>query len=186
MKTTYEVNGKTVTIKSTASRFKKTAYQIKREILNDLEKIGITSDYVDLELHKNPMIKSTPAEISWYVNGDNYHYKCDTQDIYRNNLGVIGKLIEMETYAIRNGLKSFAQVMKQFQLGYDDSSNSPNRIKSPKEILGVPEAQNDPEFIKFKYRKLCKKYHPDSGEEASESKMREVNEAYDEVIRGLK
>ena len=48
------------------------------------------------------------------------------------------------------------------------------------EVLGIDKTA-DPATIKKAYRKLAKKYHPDSnvGNEAAAEKFKEVNEAYD-------
>lgn len=60
-------------------------------------------------------------------------------------------------------------------------------MKNPYEVLGIsPNATN--EEVKTAYRNLAKKYHPDNysdGNMASyaEEKMKEINEAYDEILR---
>lgn len=173
----YEVNGRNIVIKPTHSKFSRTANEIKNEILHDLSRIGITSDYIDIELPRNPLKRETPAEISWYVNEENFYYKCETQENYRDNLGVISKLVNMEVYSIKNGLKSFTQVMNQFRIGYNPDTPI---TKSPQEILEIPQGVNDLEYIKFKYKELSKKYHPDNPEGSAE-KFKEINEAYKQL-----
>lgn len=59
-------------------------------------------------------------------------------------------------------------------------------MKNPYEVLGVKEGSSKEE-IKTAYRELVKKYHPDQyGEnplkDLAEEKMREINEAYDELM----
>ena len=56
-------------------------------------------------------------------------------------------------------------------------------IQNPYEVLGVSYGATDAEVTKA-YRKLVKKYHPDlhPGDEEAAKKMREINEAYDNII----
>ncbi len=56
--------------------------------------------------------------------------------------------------------------------------------RSPYEVLGVPMTASDDQ-IKAAYRKLAKTYHPDlnGGSKAAEEKMKEINEAYNLLIK---
>lgn len=56
--------------------------------------------------------------------------------------------------------------------------------RSPYEVLGVPMSATDDQ-IKAAYRKLAKKYHPDlnGGSATAETRMKEINEAYDILIK---
>lgn len=57
-------------------------------------------------------------------------------------------------------------------------------MRDPYEVLGIPRSASDDE-IKAAYRKLAKKYHPDlnGGSAEAEAKMKEVNEAYNVLIK---
>lgn len=56
--------------------------------------------------------------------------------------------------------------------------------RSPYEVLGVPMSATDDQ-IKAAYRKLAKQYHPDlnGGSVAAENRMKEINEAYNLLIK---
>ena len=60
-------------------------------------------------------------------------------------------------------------------------------MRNPYEVLGIsPNATN--EEVKNAYRTLAKKYHPDNYTDSAmasyaEEKMKEINEAYDEILR---
>ncbi|MBU5592847.1 DnaJ domain-containing protein [Clostridium sp. MSJ-4] len=63
-------------------------------------------------------------------------------------------------------------------------------MKNPYEILGIKEGSSEEE-IKKAYRELAKQYHPDQyGDNPlrslAEDKMREINEAYDYLIKNVK
>lgn len=60
-------------------------------------------------------------------------------------------------------------------------------MRNPYEVLGIKENATQDE-IKSAYRKLAKQYHPDQYgnnplRELAEEKMREINEAYDELTK---
>lgn len=58
-------------------------------------------------------------------------------------------------------------------------------IQNPYEVLGLSYGATEEEVTKA-YRKLVKKYHPDlhPGDENAAKKMREINEAYDQIKNG--
>ena len=176
-----EVNGKRVEIKPTKSRFQRTAYQLSQDIYRALERVGITKDYIDLPMCRNPLKRDEPAMISWTVNGKDYYFECSKQERFVDNLGVIAKVIEQESYAIRNGLKPFGMAMNQFRLGYDPDGKMK---RSPREILGVPEYVKDAEYIKFRYKQKARELHPDQG--GDPEKFKELQEAYEELRKEMK
>ncbi len=60
-------------------------------------------------------------------------------------------------------------------------------IQDPYKVLGVSPGATDDE-IKAAYRTLAKKYHPDlnGGSASAEAKMKEINEAYTELMKAKK
>lgn len=180
---TFEVNGKTIKVRVGKSRFSRTEYQLTESILSTLQKIGISSDYIDIPMPRDSYTKQKKkeAEIRWYVNGEEHYYRADKQDNYRDNLGVISKVIEMDVYAIRNGMKTFGQVMNQFKIGYDPSGK---KIRSPREILGIGPSVHDKEYITYLYKQKAKQLHPDT-ENGDAEKFKELKEAFDQLTKEM-
>lgn len=66
-------------------------------------------------------------------------------------------------------------------------NNKENNMKDPYEVLGVSRNASEQE-IKAAYRELAKKYHPDNYQnnplaDLAQEKMREINEAYDQIVK---
>ena len=60
-------------------------------------------------------------------------------------------------------------------------------MRNPYEVLGISSSATNEE-VKKAYRELAKKYHPDNYVDSpvsdlAEEKMKEINEAYDEILR---
>ena len=176
------VNGKKIYIKPGVSSFSRSMSSIRDDIYRAFERIGVTKEYIDLPIPRNVLKKDEPAMISWVVNGQDYFFECKTQDRYIDNLGVISKVIEQESYAIRNGLKSFGQVMGQFRLGWGGESVAP--VKTPREVLGIPSNIKDLDYIMFKYKKMAKDSHPDT-ENGDAERFKEVNDAFEALKKEL-
>jgi len=174
--TKIKVNGREIIITPTKSTFRSSASEMSKKIYRCFEKIGITAEYIELNTPRNPLKKNEVAEICWYVNEEDFYYSCDKQERYIDNLGVIAKIIDQDTYAIRNGMKSFAQVMNQFKLGYDETGI---KDKTPREVLGVPDYMDDLNYIKFMYKKRAKEVHPDQG--GAPGDMEELTKAYQQI-----
>jgi hypothetical protein len=171
------VNGRKVYIKAGRSNFTKTAFQLSQVIYDSFNQIGITKEFIDLPLPRNPMKEGEPAQISWKVNGKDFYYLSNKQRRYVDNLGVISVVIKQESYAIRNGLKTFAQVMNQFAIGYDEDKP---KTKTPREVIGVASDCKDFDYIEYKFKQKAKELHPDINK-GDGNAFRELNEAFVEI-----
>ena len=114
------------------------------------------------------------------VNEKELYFQCNTQERYVDNLGVLGKVIEQESYAIRNGMKEFGQVMNQFSLGYE--ADGPKTL-TPREILGIIPSMKDIGYIEYVYKKLAKEHHPDVN--GDPEKFKEINEAFNQLKKEI-
>jgi DnaJ-domain-containing protein 1 len=108
------------------------------------------------------------------VNGKPHYYKCQSQRRPVDNLAAVEQLVHQEVLFIQRGIKTFGQVMNQFALP------APGDIKDsfdPREILGVGAWDGDKDYLKFRYRELIKKHHPDKG--GDPEKFKEIQKAWE-------
>lgn len=174
-----QVNGKTVRISVPRCHSRKTPASFYRLIYDSFSKIGIEEKYIAIEepkKHGYGMTMDNSVRITWYVNGSKHHYVSKSQPSVVDNLSVVSKVIEMDCYAIRNGLKSFGMVMNQYLL-------EQHSIRTPRQVLGIDDTMSDKDYIKFKYTQLIKQHHPDAGGDAE--RFKEVQAAYEALKKEL-
>lgn len=179
---TIEVNGKTVHYSVSPYRSRNSIAYYKRKILEAFSKIGIEPPYLDVVFGGGMGHTSTDgwAEVTWTISNKDHSYKCSSQPRAVDNLAAIAQIIEVDSKAIRRGLKTFGQVMNQFRIGYDPDAP---HTRTAREIIGVPDSMNDLEYITFKYKQKAKELHPDQSGDAEEFK--ELNEAYEQLKKEL-
>ncbi len=176
-----EVNGKTIQLKISPYNARLSIGNYKRKILEALNKIGIEKQYIDIIFGGGTGYHQKAwAETTWMVNGEEHKYRCDSQSRDVDNVAAIAQVIEQDSKSIRRGLKTFGQVMNQFKLEYNPDGP---RIRSPREIIGIPGDMKDLDYITFKYKKRAKHIHPDA--EGSTEEMQELNQAYEDIKKEL-
>ena len=176
---TIEVNGRHVEIKINKTSAGKNIGAYKRDILRWLERIGISKEHVSIE-HSHYGYEDPFAEIRWVVNNKEYYYKCNTQDNATGCVAAIEQLVHYEVIFIERGIKTFGQVMNQFRIGFDPEAP---HTRTPREIIGIPDSNNDLAYIKFKYKQKAKELHPDQGGDPEQ--MQELNEAFEQIKKEL-
>lgn len=169
------VNGKQVEIK--VNKMKASGHQghYKSNILRWLGRIGIEKDYINIEYaaygYEQPW-----AEVRWIVNGKEHRYRCSSQKSATRCLAAVEQLVHFEVLFIERGIKTFTQVMNQFLL------ENRTEGRSPHEVMGLPFDMKDKQYIKWKYKKMAKELHPDTG--GDPEKFKELKEAYDQLMEG--
>lgn len=159
------INGKVVKLKENLITTGRGIPTLRGDILNWLNRIGITKEYISIEYSGS--LQGSCAEVSWEVNGKPHYYKCQSQRRPVDNLAAIEQLVHQEVLFIQRGIKTFGQVMNQFALpGPDEVKDS----FDPRKVLGIPDNVVDPDYIKFKYREAAKENHPDRGGDSEEFK----------------
>lgn len=167
------VNGKQVEIKVNQMMAGGHQAYYRKNIIRWLGRIGIKKDYINID-HSVYGYEDPWAEVRWKVNGKEHRYRCTSQESATKCLAAVEQLVHYEVIFIERGIKTFIQVMNQFLL--DDKTGG----KSPREVLGIPLEMNDKEYIKWKYKKLAKEMHPDTG--GDKDKFIELKTAYEQLM----
>jgi hypothetical protein len=176
-----QVNGKSFQYKVSQYHARYDLDYYRRQLYAAFASMGIQRDYIELDPWSggNANISVT---VRWHVNGQNLEYTCSSQTTRAGNLASIVQVLEMESKALRRGLKNFQQVMNQFRLDYQPE-NAGQRYRSPREILGIAADMKDWEYIEWTFRKLVKANHPDAG--GKEERMAEINKAFDDLKKEM-
>ncbi|NOR85901.1 hypothetical protein GQ473_07355 [archaeon] len=176
-----DVNGKVIHIKHCRYYARLSLAHYKRIIFDSLEQIGIESKYIDLQFGGGSGLRdSSWAELTWIVNGIEHKYRCDSQQCDVDNVASISQVIAQDIKSIRRGLKSFGQVMNQFQI----EAPTGKREKTSREIIGVEASCMDIDYILFKYKQRAKKIHPDKT--GNQEEMQRLNDALAELDKELR
>ena len=153
------------------------ALQFKNNIENNLVKLGIEKD--DVNVHLEPLaIKKVQASASWYFDG---HYLCYSYNkgSFIENLYVVSKVIELELNALFKGEIS----QDDFVRNFTEEDDIELKRKEARELLGVEENSKDWELIHNKYKILAKEHHPDLG--GNLEKFKAINNAHKMLKREL-
>lgn len=167
--------------RSTA-RFKTTPNRAMEEMLLEVERMGgrriVVSTNVELRQDGLPYANRRPPTdpgVAVYFNRDGRPMciACDQYSTVHDNMRAIGKTIEALRGIERWGGK---QLMDRAFTGFA-ALPAPMECAAPwYEVLGVtPEATED--GIRTARVSLARRYHPDSGSEPNEEKMKAVNAA---------
>ena len=176
-----DVNGKIIHIKPCRYYARLNLVHYKLLIFESLKQIGIEKQYIDLRFGGGSgRMTSSWAELTWVVNGVEHKYRCDSQQCEIDNIASISQIIAQDIKSIRRGLKSFGQVMNQFQIEAPKGKIE----KTSREIIGVEASCNDLDYIKFKYTQRAKDVHPDKS--GSHIQMAELNNALSILRKELK
>jgi len=153
------------------------AIQLKNNIENNLKKIGINKESVNINI-ENFILKKVQASASWYYDGQ-YLYYSYNKGSFIENLYIVSKVIELELESLEKGKISNDDFIRDFT----EDKDIELKRKEARELLGIEENSNDWELIHEKYKKLAKEHHPDLGGDLE--KFKEINNAHKMLKREL-
>ena len=159
--------------------FHRRAIQLKNKIIDNLKKLGLTEDDIEIPLEVMA-IKKAPASASWFLDHNYLHYSYQNANRFIDNLYVVYKVIELEIDQVLKGSKTEDDFIREFS---EDKDVNEQR-KEARRTLGLDENERDMSVIDQRYKELAKKYHPDMPTGNNE-KFKEINKAHKIIKREL-
>lgn len=151
-----KVKGYEFELKTITSGYDRRAVQYANNIIDNLKKIGLTSDDVGVPVNILGS-KNLPGFAEWYYDGHHLQYRYSGCKRFIDNLFVISKVIELEINEVLNGTKS----IHDFIYDFTEEKDVKETRNNARELLGLDDKENDLEIINKKYKDLAKEYHPD-------------------------
>lgn len=159
--------------------FSRRAVQFKNNIINTLKKIGLTEDYVDVQLEACA-IKKAKAAATWYFNGHRMYYSYELGDKFVDNLNIISKVIELEVDALIHERKQ----VEDFISAFSEDDDVEEQRKEARIALGLSTDVKDLDVINQRYKALAKEHHPDTPT-GDIGKFKAINHAHKIIKREL-
>ena len=153
------------------------AVLFRNNILESLQKIGLSEDDVDIPLEKNARMKAA-ASVTWYFEGHHLYFSYGLAAKFVENLYVVSKVIELGVKALLEGEKTVEEFVRDFS----EDRDVEKKRKEARELLGVGDTLDMKEVDK-KYKQLAKDHHPDIGGDTK--KFQEINRAHKLLKREL-
>lgn len=159
--------------------FNRRAVQFRNNIANNLRKIGLTEDDIEVPMGQFA-IKKAPASASWYIGGCHLYYSYGASGTFVENLYAVSKVIELEVEALLNERKTLQEFIGEFT----EDKDIENKRKDARKVLGLSDDSSDMEIINEKYKLLAKEHHPDMPNGDME-RFKTINNAHKTLRREL-
>lgn len=171
---TYTVKGHQIVGKITKSGYSRKAVVFENNIVNDLKKLGIIRD--DIEVLTDAVgNKNIPAELQFWVAGHYCRFTYSMTKRFIDNLYIISKLVELEVKEVLDEKKDIHEFLNVFKETGERKEIVKELIEA-KKTLGLDEKEEDVEVINQAYKKLARKAHPDLGGDMQE--FQKINKAH--------
>ena len=133
------------------------AQQFQNKIINNLKKLGVHEDDIDVPLEKNGM-KKAQATASWFLWEHHLFFSYNGADKYVENLAMVYQVIEH----FINLLGEEKITSDEFINTFAEDMDIIKQRKKARETLGVDEDSKDFDEMHANYKKLSKEHHPDT------------------------
>jgi len=173
-----KIKGYEIKQKPIRDSFYRRAIRFQNNIINNLKKIGVPEDDIDITM-ENIAMKNVQASVSWYFDRSNLFYSYSGGK-FAENLYMVSKVIELAVQDLIDEKLTIDEFVNKFE----EDENIEESRKKARELLGVPEDCLDLDLINRKYKLLSKKYHPDI-EGGDEKMFKKINHAHKLLKREL-
>ncbi|MFP4401812.1 MAG: DnaJ domain-containing protein [Candidatus Nanoarchaeia archaeon] len=171
----YSLKGHEISLKITKSGYNRKAVIFVNNIVNDLKKIGIQRDDVEIKI---PSLanRNMPAVLEFWLDRHYCRYSYSMAKRFIDNLYLISKLIEIEVREVIDGKKDIQEFYSLFTESSKSVKSLESDLKDAKLLLELDENEQDVETINVAYKKLARKHHPDLG--GSMEEFQQINKAH--------
>ncbi|MEK6959392.1 MAG: molecular chaperone DnaJ [archaeon] len=153
---TINIKGHKIILIPAKDSFNRRAVQHKNKLIFALEKIGVKSDDIELELggHSGREAKATAT---WFYKGHRMQYECTTQKKFVDNLYIVSKVIEGEVENVLSEKKPLEEFIEEF--AEDEDVN--DERKEAREFFGLAPNHKNIDEVNLRYKEMAKTLHPD-------------------------
>ena len=160
MKTSYDINGRSVKLKQHNFEGKLSVEEYENQIYQALSNIGITKEYVEVIYGGDE--GESYAQALWTINKQDFIFRCESQDKEVHNLGAIAQAIQEDIRQVTRGIKDLFTIMNQYKtqlkkikkknlFSYGDSTSENSTTAFPAEEIKIDAPVNEPLDPKYKY-----------------------------------
>lgn len=174
-----KIRGHVYKIHPTRDSFNRRATQYYNLIAEQLRRIGLTIDDVEITEERVP-IKKAPASASWWIQGYHCHFSFNKMPRFVDNLQVVLKVIEHSIDELTEKKIS----IEDFILSFKEEKGFDEKRKEAREFFDLEKDNINLEEISKKYKKLAKNLHPDMPN-GDINKFKQLNEHHKILKREL-
>ncbi len=168
------VKGHSIVIKDIKSSFDRKAVLFVNNIVEDLNKINVIRDDINVKIER-PANRKAPATLEFWTQKKYLRFSYSLAKRFIENLYVVMELIRLEVEEVNDGKKTIDEFLNSFSEDLDRKEID-KELKKAKLTLGLDENETDVEKIDKGYKILAKSHHPDMGGDIEE--FQKINKAH--------
>lgn len=169
------IKGHEIEVKVTKTGYDRKAVVFANSIVEELKKLNITRDDIEIKTIGILGNKNLPATIEFWAQGHYLRFSYSLTKRFIDNLYLIKELIKIEVDEVLTGKKTIEEFFHTFSEDGDRKEIS-KELRKAKVLLGLDEDETDVELINKTYKKHARSHHPDLGGNLEE--FQAINKAH--------